>query len=45
MGIMNELELPMLLYYVIYYEMFRNVMKQTEKVALSLMVSIKCTKE
>ncbi len=31
---MNELTSPMLLYYVIYYEKFRKIMQQTEKVAL-----------
>ncbi len=34
MVIMNDLEWPMLSYYVIYYEQFRNVMQWTEKVAL-----------
>ncbi len=36
MVIMNDLEWPMLSYYVIYYEKFRNVMQRTEKVALNL---------
>ncbi len=37
MVIMNDdLEWPMLSYYVIYYEKFRNVMQWTEKVALRL---------
>ncbi len=31
---MNDLEWPMLSYYVIYYENFRKVMQWTEKVAL-----------
>ncbi len=35
MMIMNNLEWPMLSYYVIYYETFRKVMHRTEKVALS----------
>ncbi len=34
MVIMNDLEWPMLSYYVIYFERFRKVMQQTEKVAL-----------
>ncbi len=34
MVIMNDLEWPMLSYYVILYEKFRNVMQKTEKVAL-----------
>ncbi len=34
MVIMNDLEWPMLSYYVIYYEKFRKVMKRTEKEAL-----------
>ncbi len=34
-GEMNELEWPMLSYYVIYYEKFRKVMKRTEKEALT----------
>ncbi len=34
MVIMNYLEWPMFSYYVIYYEKFRKVMKQTEKEAL-----------
>ncbi len=34
MVIMHDLECPMLSYYVIYYEKFRKVMQQTEKVAL-----------
>ncbi len=38
MVIMNDLEWPMLSYYVIYYEKFRKVMKQTEKVALNKQV-------
>ncbi len=32
---MNVLEWPMLSYYVIYYEKFKNVMQRTEKVALT----------
>ncbi len=32
--IMNDLEWPMLSYYVIYYEKFRKIMKWTEKEAL-----------
>ncbi len=35
MVIMNDLEWPMLSYYVIYYEKFRKVMERTEKVALT----------
>ncbi len=35
MVIMDDLEWPMLSYYVIYYEKFRKVMQQTEKEALS----------
>ncbi len=31
--IMNDLEWPMLSYYVIYYEKFKKVKQQTEKVA------------
>ncbi len=34
MMIMNDLEWSMLSYYVIEFEKFRNVMQQTEKVAL-----------
>ncbi len=34
MVIMNDLEWQILSYYVIYYEKFRKVMQQTEKVAL-----------
>ncbi len=34
MGIMNDLEWPMLLYYVIYYEKFRKIIQGTEKEAL-----------
>ncbi len=34
--IMNDIEWTMLSYYGIYYEKFKNVMQQTEKVALSL---------
>ncbi len=34
MVIMNNLEWPMLSYYVIQYENFRNVMQQTKTVAL-----------
>ncbi len=36
MVIMSELEWPMHSYYVMYYEMFRKVMQQTEKEALKL---------
>ncbi len=36
MVIMNDLECPMLSYYVIYYEMFRKVMQRTEKEILKL---------
>ncbi len=36
--IMNDLELPMLSYYVIYYEKFKKVMWQTEKEALGMFV-------
>ncbi len=35
MAIMNDLEWPMLLYYMTYYEKFRNVMQKTEKEALT----------
>ncbi len=34
MMIMNDLEWPMLSYYVVYYEKFIKAMQQTEKVAL-----------
>ncbi len=34
MMIINDLEWPMLSYYVIYYEKFRKVMQRTEKEAL-----------
>ncbi len=34
MVIMNDFEWPMLLYYVIYDEKFKNVIQRTEKVAL-----------
>ncbi len=34
MVIMNDLELPVLSYYVIYYEKLKNVIQWTEKVAL-----------
>ncbi len=34
MVIMNDLEEPMLSYYVLYYEKFRKVMQRTEKEAL-----------
>ncbi len=36
MVIMNDLEGPMLSYFVIKYEKFRKVMQWTEKVALSI---------
>ncbi len=37
MVIMNDLECPLLSYYVIYYEKFKKiVMQQTEKEALSI---------
>ncbi len=36
MVIMNDLEQPMLWYYVIYFEKFREIMPQTEKEALRL---------
>ncbi len=36
MVIMNDLEWPILSYYVIYYEKFKNVMLQTEKEVLIL---------
>ncbi len=36
MVIMNDLEWPMLLYYVIYHEKLKKVMQGTEKVALKL---------
>ncbi len=32
---MNDLEQPMLSYYVIYFEKFRKIMQRTEKDALS----------
>ncbi len=32
---MNDIERPMLLYYVIYYERFKNVLQRAEKVALN----------
>ncbi len=32
---MNDLEWPMISYYVIYYEKFTKVMQQTEKEALN----------
>ncbi len=35
MVIMNDLDKPMLSYYVIYYQKFKKVMQQTEKEALS----------
>ncbi len=35
MVIMNDLEWPMLSYYVIYYETFKKVMQRTEKEALN----------
>ncbi len=35
MVIMNDLEWPMLSYYVSYYEKFRKVMQQTENEALN----------
>ncbi len=35
MVILNDLEWPMLSYYVIYYEMFRKVVQWTEKEALN----------
>ncbi len=41
MVIMNDLEWPMLSYYVIYYKKFRKVMKRIEKVALNLKISCK----
>ncbi len=34
MVIMNNLEWPMLSYYVIYYEKFKNIMQRTEKETL-----------
>ncbi len=34
MVIMNDLEWPLLSYYVIYYEKFKKVMQRTEKEAL-----------
>ncbi len=36
---MNDLELPMFSYYVIYYEMFRKVTQQTEKEALKVHIA------
>ncbi len=36
MVIMNDLEWPMLSYYVIYYEKLRKVMHRTDKVALTI---------
>ncbi len=41
MVIINDLEWPMLSYYVIYYEKFRKVTKRTEKVALTIKLSHK----
>ncbi len=38
MVIMNDLEWPMLSYYVIYYEKLRKVMQRTEKEALAVCV-------
>ncbi len=38
--IMNDLEWPNLSYYAIYYERFRKVMQQTEKVALMYLVKV-----
>ncbi len=40
MVIVNDLEWPMLSYYVIYYEKFRKSMMQTEKVALIILDQI-----
>ncbi len=37
---MNDLEWPMLSYYVIYYEKFGKVMQRTEKEALTYIVFI-----
>ncbi len=43
MVFMNELEWPMLSYYVIYYDKFRNVMHQTEKEAFfNIWASVAC---
>ncbi len=39
MLIMNDLEWPMLSYYVIYNEMFKKVIQRREKEALSTMTS------
>ncbi len=39
MVIMNDLEWPVLSYYVIYYEKFKKVMQQTEKVALIIYIA------
>ncbi len=38
MVIINDLEWPMLSYYVSYYEKFRKVMQWTEKVALNVLI-------
>ncbi len=38
MVIMNDLEWPMLSYYVIWHEKFRKVMQWTEKVALITLI-------
>ncbi len=40
MVIINDLELPMLSYYVIYFEKLRKIMQRTEKEALSLDVNV-----
>ncbi len=40
MVIMNDLEWPMLSYYLIYYEKYRKIMQRTEKEAYSLHVII-----
>ncbi len=40
---MNDLELPMLSYYVIYYEMIRKVMQRTEKEAFRTLNHFYCT--
>ncbi len=41
MVIMNDLEWPLLSYYVIYYEKFKNVMQWTKKVVSNVKVCMK----
>ncbi len=42
MVIMNDLEWPILSYYVIYYETLRKVVQRTENEALKLCVLVHC---